>query len=79
MRYLQEEGLYHYRDTLYYDAFRVCQAYRNRNNAMLWPEAEGWLRLAYDAAVTIAGADNPRVREIGHMLETKEVPPDTQL
>ncbi|PVF96058.1 SET domain-containing protein [Serendipita vermifera] len=76
LQHLQKEELYHFRDTLYYDGYRVSQtiqAIRNRNNAMLWPEAEEWLRLAYNAAVTVAGEHDQRVQEIRRVLETREV------
>jgi len=55
---LQAEGLHHYRDTLLYDAYKVCVAAGDGNNAMLW------LRKAYDAAVVVVGEHHPVVRNL---------------
>lgn len=48
--------MYHYRDTLLYDGYRVCITAGDGNNAMLW------LRKAYEAAVVVVGEYNPQVQ-----------------
>jgi hypothetical protein len=62
---LDRDGLYHYRDTLFYDGFVVCANAGDGNNAMLW------LNRAYDAAVAVVGNDDPRVMELRNLMATR--------
>jgi hypothetical protein len=62
---LHKEGLYHYRDTLFYDGFMVCANAGDGNNAMLW------LHRAYHAAVAVVGDDDSRVTGMKALLATR--------
>jgi hypothetical protein len=62
---LDREGLYHYRDTLFYDGFMVCANAGDGNNAMLW------LKKAYHAAVAVVGDDDSRVTGMKTLLATR--------
>lgn len=52
---LQMEGLAHFRETLLFDGYRVCEEAGDRNNAMLW------LREAAAAAALLGGHNNLEV------------------
>ncbi|PVF95663.1 SET domain-containing protein, partial [Serendipita vermifera] len=79
LQLLEEEGLYPYREYLYYSGFRVCQALGGMNGGRLQPEAEKWLQLAYDAYLSMQGSDSPFLRGLHHILVTKQVPPSGQV
>lgn len=49
------EGLSHFRETLYFDGYKLCEEAGDRNNAMLW------LAQASAAAATVGGPHNAEV------------------
>lgn len=53
---LRMEGLSHFRETLYFDGYKLCEEAGDRNNAMLW------LEKASAAAATVGGNHNAEVQ-----------------
>jgi hypothetical protein len=62
---LGRDGLYHYRDTLFYDGYLVCADAGDGNNAMLW------LRRACDAVAAVVGSDDSRVTSLRGLMATR--------
>jgi hypothetical protein len=65
MKCLEEEGIYHYRDTLGYALYMACVASPSRNNAMLLTTLE---YAVFWAKVNV-GSSDPRVIDLEKRLQ----------